>query len=133
MDYKKQATEFLEKYCLDLHIEKEGTGKYWPDDKEKRDIYRWSITNRSKYPICSTSGRFGQSIADTGKRKPSAYDILACLTKYDPETFEEFCASYGYDTDSRKALETYLAVQKEYEGLRKVLPADAWNDFQEIN
>jgi hypothetical protein len=133
MDYNKQATDFLAKYNLDLVINKEGTGKYWPDDTEKRDIYAWTLANRSAYPIRSTSGRFGQSLADTGKRKPTAYDILACLCKYDPETFQDFCDSYGYDTDSRKALEIYLSVQEEHNGLRKVIPSDAWSEFQEIS
>ena len=48
---------------------------------------------------------------------PTAYDILACLTKYDPYTFEDFCSEYGYDTDSRRAKKTYKAVQKEYNSL----------------
>lgn len=28
------------------------------------------------------------------------------------ETFEDFCSELGYDTDSRRALDTYLACQK---------------------
>lgn len=50
-------------------------------------------------------------------KKPTAYDILACLTKYNPYTFEDFCSEYGYDTDSRRAKKTYKAVQKEYNSL----------------
>lgn len=49
------------------------------------------------------------------KTPPTDYDILSCLTKYDPGTFEDFCGDYGYDTDSRKAEKTYFAVQKEYQ------------------
>lgn len=52
------------------------------------------------------------------RKPPSDYDILACLTKYDPSTFEDFCGDFGCDTDSRKAEKTYFAVQKEYQNLR---------------
>lgn len=56
--------------------------------------------------------------------KPSAYDILSCLTKYDPETFEDFCSNFGYDTDSRKAEGIYNSVVKEYKELKKLYSAD---------
>lgn len=46
---------------------------------------------------------------------PTAYDVLACLTKDDPGTFENFCNEFGYDTDSRKAEKTYHAVVDEYQ------------------
>lgn len=45
---------------------------------------------------------------------PTSYDILCCLTKHDPCTFEDFCGDFGYDTDSRKAKKTYKAVRNEY-------------------
>lgn len=51
---------------------------------------------------------------NTKRVAPSLYDILSCIEKYDPGTHEDFCGSYGYDTDSRKVLETYLAVQKQW-------------------
>jgi len=36
---------------------------------------------------------------------PSAYDVLACISGdlYCPNSFEDFCGEYGYDSDSRKA------------------------------
>lgn len=48
---------------------------------------------------------------------PTAYDILTCLTKYDPGTFENFCSEFGYDEDSKKADKIYLAVKNEYKDL----------------
>ena len=47
--------------------------------------------------------------------EPTPYDVLSCLTKYDPESFGDFCAAYGYDTDSIKAHKTYEAVKNEYQ------------------
>ena len=49
--------------------------------------------------------------------EPTAYDVLACLTKYDPETFENFCSEFGYDTDSKSAEKTYQAVKAEFANL----------------
>ena len=63
---------------------------------------------------------------------PTNYDILACLQKYEVGTFENFCGDFGYDTDSRKAFETYIAVQKEFEGVKKVF-GDVLEELAEIN
>jgi hypothetical protein len=40
---------------------------------------------------------------------PTAYDILACLSgdAYCPETFADFCAEYGENPDSLKAVQTW--------------------------
>lgn len=48
---------------------------------------------------------------------PSSYDILTCLTKYNPGSFENFCSEFGYDIDSKRAEKTYHAVVKEYTDL----------------
>jgi hypothetical protein len=55
--------------------------------------------------------------------EPTAYDVLACLTKYDPGDFENFCSDYGYDTDSRKAEKIYKSVLDEWHNV-----AMLWND-----
>lgn len=36
------------------------------------------------------------------------------------DSFEDFCANMGYDSDSRKALETYLTCQENGHKLRKM-------------
>lgn len=38
-------------------------------------------------------------------------------------SFDDWCGNFGYDTDSRKALRTYLACQKGMMGVRAVLAA----------
>jgi hypothetical protein len=64
---------------------------------------------------------------------PSEYSILACLTKYNPGTFEDFCSEFGYDTDSRKAEKTYQAVVKEYLELTSLFNEAEIEELQEIN
>ena len=58
---------------------------------------------------------------------PSEYDVLACLTKYDPESFTAFCHEFGYDTDSKSAEVVYNAVLNEWHNV-----AMLWND-NELN
>ena len=52
---------------------------------------------------------------------PAAAGVLHSLlldAGADGESFGDWCANYGYDTDSRKALSTYLACQETAEKLR---------------
>ena len=65
--------------------------------------------------------------------KPTAYSILACLTKYDPGSYVDFCSEFGYDTGSSKAEKTYFAVQEEYNGLRRMFTPEQLEAMQEIN
>lgn len=60
------------------------------------------------------------------KRKPivpSADSVLSCLARDaigSESTFEDWANEYGYDTDSRKALATYMECQETATKLRKV-------------
>lgn len=58
-------------------------------------------------------------------KEPSLYDILSCLAFYNPGTFEEFCSEFGYDTDSRKALSTYIGVVEEWSKVQTL-----FNDYE---
>lgn len=37
------------------------------------------------------------------------------------ESFDDWCSNYGYETDSRRTLETYLACQESGHKLRKIM------------
>lgn len=50
-------------------------------------------------------------------KQPTVYDVLACLQTYPVDTFEDFCAEFGYDNDSIKALKVYEAVKNEHNNL----------------
>lgn len=65
-------------------------------------------------------------------KSPNAYDVLACLTKYDVGSFEDFCSEFGYNDDSIKAKETYDAVVEEYEGLQKLYTDEDLDLLREI-
>lgn len=63
---------------------------------------------------------------------PNAYDVLACLQKYDVGTFEDFCSEFGYDEDSRTAERIYFAVQKEYKELASIFTEEQMEELCEI-
>lgn len=64
---------------------------------------------------------------------PSAYDVLACITKSDPVSLEIFCEDFGYNPDSKKAEKTYNAVLDEWNNV-KILYSDYEIEMlQEIN
>lgn len=57
-------------------------------------------------------------------KKPTLEDILDSLAldaSVLDQTFEEFCGEFGYDTDSRKAEETYQACRENAKGLLSLL------------
>lgn len=65
-------------------------------------------------------------------KEPTAYSVLACITKHDPELFEDFCDEYGYDKDSIKAKETYEAVREEWVYVNKLFTDEEIEELQEI-
>lgn len=57
-------------------------------------------------------------------KAPRAEDVISSMALDSSacnESFDDWCATFGYDTDSRKALETYLACQSSGAELRKLL------------
>lgn len=129
--YDIQAYTFLLKSNTEFKVKYVKHDFYFQNDKQTRDIYRITLKrNGEKY-----SFKFGQSINNSnyGNNPPSAYDVLACLTKYDPESFHNFCDEFGYDEDSKKAEKIYKAVQKEYDNIISMFGEDdTINDLREI-
>lgn len=66
------------------------------------------------------------------RRTVSAYDLLACIQKNDPGTFEDFCSDFGYDNDSRKAEQVYHSVQAEWKKVQRLFTASEIKALQEI-
>ena len=59
-------------------------------------------------------------------------EIVYCtLMDYTEENFQDWCDNFGYDTDSRKALATYLECQENYVRLRKAL-GQGFNEVREL-
>jgi len=63
---------------------------------------------------------------------PTAYNVLACLQKYDIGSFKDFYNEFGYSDDSIKAEKIYKAVCDEYNNLKMLYSDDEINKLQEI-
>jgi len=174
--YDQQAIDFLAATDTTFESSFLRNGKYFPSDKEPRDIYQITLRRGNR----EYKFNFGQSISDSGfyytkgrskyplpanllskkrneigyyiKQKidwdflnnsksdiihypiaPNAYSVLACLQKYDVGTFENFCSEFGYDTDSKTAEKTYLAVKDEYLNVCRLFTNQEIELLQEIN
>lgn len=82
--------------------------------------YAWTVqikcdeTGRESKPIPFRCGeahkdKFGRPTA------PNCADVVHSIyvdSSACHESFDDWCSNFGYDTDSRKALETYLACQE---------------------
>ena len=126
--YTQQAEEFMVGHGTTLSLLSKTFKKHFPEDKEPRHVYTVRLErNNEVYTF-----KFGQSIRDTEMGiDPTAYDILACLTKYDAGTFEDFCLEFGYDEDSRKAYKVYEAVLEEYQNVERLFH-DVMDELREI-
>lgn len=154
-EYQMQALNFLKK-CdafLEIRYLYDGNNELWDEKDVIREVYNVKITT----PRGSYSFKFYDSVHNYERKKqikkirtgydpyrrslltkeynelrPTEYDVLTCLTPYDVGTFKDFCWSYGYDEDSMKAFKTYLAVQEEYDGLRRIFTKEQLDMLSEI-
>lgn len=104
---------------IKLSVVSIGYGKYFPDDKDARYVFKMRLKRGRKQYTFS----FGQSIS-AGQKEPTMYDVLSCMTKYDVGSFEDFCGEFGYDTDSRKAERIYKAVCKEFAAMERLFNSE---------
>jgi hypothetical protein len=130
-DYEKQAADFAAKIGLTMSAKYLGHYERIGINSANFNI---TLSRKDCEPL---TFEFSNSINESwnGKNKiqkpPTLYSILTCLTKSDPEDFETFCGEFGYSTDSRKALDTYMAVQKEWVEVRGLF-GDCLEELMEI-
>ncbi len=71
------------------------------------------------------------------KAVPTEYDILACLEKYEVGSMDDFMYEFGYEIKSVKDMtnfiNTYNAVVKEYNDLRRIFTEEQMEALREIN
>ncbi len=134
--YEKQAIDFLNATSTAFKAVFFKHGKHFDNDDKTRDIYKVTLTNKlGRYTF-----KFGQCIQNSnGKTPPTPYDVLACLQKYDPESYEDFCANFDMDAFSSyngkriaASDKVYKAVCKEYESLCRLFSSEQIEKMQEI-
>lgn len=65
-------------------------------------------------------------------KKPTAYDILACLDVSYFDDFDDFCSMYGYDTDSRNAEKIFNAIKEQNLNLQVLFSDSELEQLNEI-
>jgi len=112
------------------------SGFYYTKGKQKINIDRKYLGSKNVGSIVkSMDWNFlnnGKSDTIHYPKTPNAYDILTCLTKYDPGSFADFCSEYGYDEDSRTAERTYRAVVEEFTKLSTLYSDTEMEQMAEI-
>ena len=66
-------------------------------------------------------------------KKPSEYNILACLDIDYSIDFNDFCDNFGYDVDSIKANNIYKLMQEQTTTLQTLFNNEEINLLSEIN
>lgn len=131
-EYTKQAVDFLKATGTKLKITFVEHDFYFAEDKEPRDIYRFTLSRNGM----SYTAKFGQSIVNAGV-EPTAYDILSCLDSNEPETVDDLINSYGYEVhsmkDVRKLEKIARDLKRQNAGLARLFNVDELNQLAEIN
>ena len=129
----QKAIDFLKKTNVTLKMKFLKYDFYFYNDKEKRNIYKITLKREKQ----NYSFTFGQSIANTKKGiKPTAYDILAALIKYDVGTFDDFIKEFSYNLSSmdewNKINKLYKAVKKEFKMVKNLWSDEEMEELSEI-
>lgn len=127
-EYEKMAKDFCTKNHVKIWFSFIGM-KQWRAIGAVTNTYRVSIVT----PIKGFTVTFHDSINNTvtGAR-PTKYDILACLTKYNPGSFKDFCNDFGYDEYNRNSMSTYRAVLKEWERWKRPLQKNSLKNLEKF-
>ena len=84
--------------------------------------------------------RYRKALAELKRERenaiPTEYDILACLTKYDVGSMDDFMHEFGYEIkctkDMTNFINTYNAVVKEYNDVRRCFTEEQIEAMAEI-
>jgi hypothetical protein len=124
-EYNQQAVDFLESTNTKI-VFVDGAPDFY--DYFNDGTYRYvSKVQLIQDGVKFKPFTFGHSLSQ-GSKRPSEYDILACLTKYDPtQDIWEFAEEYGYKINSKKEFDGFSkiheAVIKEWD-----MVSTLWNE-----
>ncbi len=97
--------------------------------------YTWLVWLERGGSLTSLEYQCGTGHAKDGVPTPPGVNdvIFSLLTDWQGgrETFEDFCSSFGYDEDSRKAYKIWEACKKSGEKLQKLFSADEIEELEE--
>jgi len=121
-EYDQQAEDFLAQNAIGFRAKHRGDkcpkwGGYEPKPRHGGECRQCGTIHGDRYRVTlwrigwggpggTVSFDFWDSHKNASDGKAlTAYEVLACISSdvHCPETFDDFCAEYGYEEDSRKA------------------------------
>lgn len=96
--YETEARDFMirNKIKMSITFKDREANRLW-NENSKRNRYSVYIQNTDTDEAMRVI--FWDSVYNTERNiTPTCYDILACLTRYDPGEYEDFCCEFGYET-----------------------------------
>ena len=113
MNYEAMANDFLAKTETNFYVLNHfGKVDKWGDFMDEWEVEFVRNKKSWSFNFYMGSGHKGEA--------PTAYDVLASLTKYEVGTIEEFCSEFGYELFDDYGMRnvntyhTYKAVKAEY-------------------
>jgi hypothetical protein len=140
--YTEQANQFLTRNGIKFRATlSDSKTPAWKAGGEKSG-HHYRVTLSSNHVTGPNHARritfdFWGSIADAekGQTEVSTYDVLACISGdvNCPDTFKDFCAEYGDNEDSIKALQTFRRCNSFSKRLRAFFTQAEIEQLSEIN
>ena len=126
LSYEEKALRFLRNSHTLFNLHKSGMRFSNWNKKQKVMTYLATFKRGDKEEVFE----FFDSINNTeNNKKPSAYDILACLQKYDAGSLDDFADEFGYSGSGMKISEIVKLHFNVCEEYKKVLRL--WGDKME--
>jgi hypothetical protein len=118
-------TEFIQSAGISMRAERADSN---PNMDSVAPMDHWKChlrAGRSRMTV-----HFSMGVGHNG-REPELSNVLGCLASdasgvENASGFEDWCAEYGYDTDSRKAERTFRACEREAKRLQAFLGESAY-------
>ena len=126
-EYDMQANNFLALTGTTLEITRDAVVKKWGWD-------RWKYSCKLRRGCKTYTFPFFDSVANYRKNKrPSKYDILACLDTYDYiSDIRDFALEFGYDIENKETGKTYNACMRQSEKLHELFTDEELEMLAEI-
>jgi hypothetical protein len=118
-------TDFIRDNHVRLTAERTDHNPHMDDDARNMDHWKCKLIVGPR----SMTVYFSKGFAHNGA-EPTAPEVLDCLasdaSSVVDASFEDWCSEYGYDTDSRKAEQTYKTIRRQARRLRDLFSSDAF-------
>lgn len=135
-EYNVKAIDFLIE--TETKCEIRLIGLAFPNWQNETPVNKYEVTLRNKRSNYTFD--FYSSIKDTENKRSlplDFYSVLACLSSYYPESFDEFLADFGYEIKSER---DYLRIKKihldcidEMRALERLFTDEQLEKLAEIN